>query len=54
MPKVISTQIRIDNSSNITYVLEKFNNGTYKIFTHQRNMTSGCYGTSIKKGLCRS
>lgn len=53
MPKPISTQIRIDNSSNITYVLKKFNNGNFKLFTYQRNMTSGCYNGTVKKGLCR-
>jgi hypothetical protein len=42
-PKVISTKIRINNSNNITYVLKKYNNNTYKIFTYQKNMAQGCY-----------
>jgi hypothetical protein len=41
--KVISTKIRINNSNNITYVLKKYNNNTYKIFTYQKNMSQGCY-----------
>lgn len=53
MPKPISTQIRIDNSSNITYVLKKFNNGSFKLYSYQRNMTSGCYNGSLIKGNCR-
>lgn len=43
MPKVIKTEIRINNSNNITYVLKTFNNNTYKLFTFQKNMSSGCY-----------
>jgi hypothetical protein len=43
MPKVIKTEIRINNSNNITYVLKTFNNNTYKLFTYQKNMSSGCY-----------
>ena len=42
--KAISTQIRINNSNNITYVLKKFNNNTYKLFTYQKNMSTNCYG----------
>ena len=41
--KAIRTQIRINNSNDITYVLKKFNNNTYKLFTYQRNMSTGCY-----------
>jgi hypothetical protein len=53
MPKAISTQIRINNSNNITYVLKKFNDGTYKIFTYQKNMSSGCYLLAgIQNGVC--
>ena len=53
MPKSKSTQIRIDNTSNITYVLKKYTNNSYKLFTYQRNMTSGCYNGSVNKGKCR-
>ncbi len=42
-PKVISTQIRMNNSNNTTYVLKKFNNNTFKLFTYQQNMSQGCY-----------
>jgi hypothetical protein len=53
MIKLISTNIRVDNSNNITYVLKKFNNGTYKYFTYQKNMSTGCYYlVGIKKGYC--
>lgn len=43
MAKATSTQIRINNSNNITYVLKKYNNNTYKLTTFQKNMASGCY-----------
>ncbi len=54
-PKVISTQIRMNNSNNITYVLKKFNNGTYKLFTYQQNMAQGCYYLvgPPQTGICR-
>lgn len=56
MAKVIKTQIRINNSNNITYVLKTYNNNTYKLTTFQKNASSGCYfqvgnpqtGTCIK------
>jgi len=53
MPKAISTQIRIDNTSNITYVLKKFKNGTFKLSSYQRNMTSGCYSGTYRLGICK-
>jgi hypothetical protein len=53
MPKAISTQIRIDNVSNITYVLKKFPNKQFKLFTYKRNMSSGCYSGSVNKGTCQ-
>jgi hypothetical protein len=53
MPKVVSTQIRMNNSSNTSYVLKKFNNGTYKFFTYQQNMSTGCYYlVGVQKGIC--
>ena len=53
MPKAISTKIRINNSNNITYVLKTFNNNTYKLFTYQKNMSSGCYFlVGVQKGTC--
>ena len=53
MAKKISTQIRINNTNYITYVLKKFDNGTYQLFTYQKNMSSGCYYlVGIKKGIC--
>ena len=52
-PLVISTKIRINNSNNITYVLKKFNNNTYKLFTYQKNMSSGCYNLAgVQTGIC--
>ena len=52
-PSVISTKIRINNSNNITYVLKKFNNSTYKLFTYQKNMSSGCYNlVGVQTGAC--
>jgi hypothetical protein len=55
-PKVVSREIRINNSNNITYVLKKFNNGTYKIFTYQKNMATGCYTLAgpPRTGTCGS
>ena len=53
MAKAISTQIRINNSNNITYVLKKYNNGTYKIFTYQQNMSTKCYNlVGVQNGRC--
>lgn len=54
MAKCISTKIRINNSNNITYVLKKFNNNTYKFFTYQKNMSSGCYYLAgpVQTGTC--
>jgi len=53
MAKAISTQIRINNSNNITYVLKKYNNSTYKIFTYQKNMSTGCYTLAgVTTGKC--
>jgi hypothetical protein len=43
MKKTISTKIRIDNSSNITYVLKKYNDKTYTLFIYQQNMSTSCY-----------
>jgi hypothetical protein len=52
-PAVISTQTRINNSSSTTYVLKKYNNSTYKLFTYQKNMSSGCYYlVGVQKGAC--
>ena len=51
--KVINTQIRMDNINNISYVLKKFDNGTYKLFTYQKNMSTSCYYlVGVKKGNC--
>jgi len=53
MAKVKSTQIRINNSNNITYVLKKYYNNTYTVFTYQQNMSTGCYYLVGKKsGVC--
>ena len=52
-PNLLSTQIRMDNSSSITYVVKKFKKGTYKIFTYQQNQSSGCYYLVGKQsGVC--
>jgi hypothetical protein len=51
--KAISTKIRINNSNNVTYVLKKYNNSTYKLFTYQKNMSTGCYLlVGVQKGNC--
>jgi len=42
-PKVISTTIRRDNSVDITYVLKKYDNNTFTIFTYNKNQSKGCY-----------
>lgn len=53
MPKVISTKIRINNSSNTTYVLKKFNNNTFKFITYQQNASTGCYTrVGVQTGVC--
>ena len=53
-PNLLSTQIRMDNSSSITYVVKKFKNGTYKIFTYQQNQATGCYYLVGKQtGVCK-
>ena len=53
MPKKTKTIIRIDNSNNITYVLNKFNNGTFKMSAYNRNMATGCYSRSnMIRGVC--
>ena len=55
MAKVINTQIRINNTNNYTYVLKKFNNGTYTLFTYQQNMSTKCYNLIGKQsGPCVS
>ena len=51
MPKVINTQIRRNNSNNTTYVVKKFDNGTYVFNTYQ--LVKGCYYLVKKqKGVC--
>ena len=51
MPKVIHTQIRRDNSNNVTYVVKKFDNGTYVMNTLQ--LVKGCYYLVKKQtGVC--
>jgi hypothetical protein len=53
MPKVVSTKIRINNSSNTTYVLKKYKNKTYKLFQYQENMAQGCYYlVGVQSGKC--
>ena len=42
-PLLKSTEIRINNSNNITYVLKKYYNGTYKFTTFQKNAAANCY-----------
>lgn len=52
-PKVTSTKIRINNSSNITYVLKKYSNNTYILYTYQKNMSTGCYNLAGRvSGVC--
>jgi hypothetical protein len=41
MASVIDTIIRRDNTNNITYVLKKYNNGTYIMNIYQ--LVNGCY-----------
>jgi hypothetical protein len=51
MPKVINTQIRRNNSNNTTYVVKKFDNGTYVFNTYQ--LVKGCYYlVKRQKGVC--
>lgn len=54
MPKIISKKIKINNTNNITYVLKKFDNNTYKLFTYQKNASTGCYYLvgSPQTGFC--
>jgi hypothetical protein len=53
MAKVTSTKIRINNSSNITYVLKKYSNNTYILYTYQKNMSTGCYNLAGRQtGVC--
>ncbi len=51
MPKVINTQIRRDNTNNITYVLKKFDNGTFVLNIYQAQ--NKCYYlVRQQKGIC--
>ena len=53
-PNLLSTQIKIDNSSSITYVLKTFKNGTYTLFTYQQNQATSCYYLVGKQsGVCK-
>ena len=53
MAKVIKTEIRMDNVNDVTYVLKKFNNDTYKLYQYNKNKTSGCYYlVFVKNGIC--
>jgi len=53
MPNVINSKTRIDNTNNITYVLKKYSNSTYKLFVYQKNMSTGCYYlVGIQSGVC--
>ena len=54
-PKVISTTIRRDNSVDITYVLKKYDNNTFTLFTYNYNMSRSCYYLAGKRsGSCIS
>ncbi len=51
MPKAINTQIRRDNTNNITYVLKKFDNGTFVLNIYQAQ--NKCYYlVRQQKGIC--
>jgi hypothetical protein len=53
MPTVVSTQIRIDNSNNYTYVLKRFSDNTYRMVIYQQNMATGCYRVArVQSGVC--
>ena len=53
MAKAISTQIRRNNSNNITYVLKKFADNTFEFSTYQLNVGRGCYYlVGRKRGVC--
>ena len=53
MAAVISTTTRINNSNNTTYVLKKYSDNTFKLFTYQKNMSTGCYYVAgIRSGFC--
>ena len=52
-PNLLSTQVKIDNVSNITYVFKTYKNGTYALFTYQQNQATSCYNLISKKtGTC--
>ncbi len=51
MAKVVSTQIRMDNLNYFTYVLKKFDNGTYVLKTMRK--VNGCYFLiKTDRGVC--
>ncbi len=51
MAKLVETIVRRNNSANITYVLNKYDNNTYKYTTLV--LRSGCYViASITRGTC--
>jgi hypothetical protein len=53
MAAVISTTIRINNANNTTYVLKKYNNSTFKLFTYQKNASTSCYFlVGVQSGVC--
>jgi hypothetical protein len=53
MRKAINTQIRRDNTNNITYVLKKYNDNTFTLFTYNYNMARNCYYLAGKRsGAC--
>ena len=50
MPKIVSTQIRYSNSNNITYVVQRFANGTGVIKTFVKGR-GNCYSQSGRKRI---
>jgi hypothetical protein len=53
MPKIVSRKIRYANTNNITYVIERFANGSGVIKTYVKNDNTNCYNlTGIKRLNC--
>jgi hypothetical protein len=51
MAKLVETIVRRNNSANITYVLKKYDDNTYKFTTLV--LRSGCYVVaSVTSGIC--
>lgn len=53
MATLKSTTIRINNTNNTTYVMKKYNDNTFKLYTYQKNASTGCYFlVGVQSGIC--